>query len=84
MNFNKFSELFFKVRELQSLFTIFRLMRYLMVGLPWGQFQGISIIPMCVTNCLIFSFFNAVPIITDLRHDRLANIARILDGRQTV
>lgn len=53
----------------------------LMVGLPWGQFQGWSISPMWVMSFFISLVLRAVPIITDFRQALEANICLTREGR---
>lgn len=48
----------------QSFEMMSRLARCLMVGLPWGQFQGCSISPMWTRSFFISLALKAVPIIT--------------------
>ena len=60
--------------------TMLKLTTCLIVGRPWGQFQGCSISPICPTTLLIWALVNAVPTIIDIRQALLANILRTFDG----
>ena len=59
-------------------------MTCLIVGLPWGQFQGWSSVAMWSTIFFISALDKAVPIITDFRQAREANIFRTREGRTSV
>lgn len=48
------------------------------VGLPCGQFQGCSIVPMCLTTVCICLLFKAIPIMTLFLQALDANIALAL------
>ena len=63
--------------------TRFRLTRCLIVGLPWGQDQGLSMSAMWSTICRMPDLLRAVPIITEDRQARDANINRTRDGRSS-
>lgn len=52
-----------------------------MVGRPWGQFHGLSIVPMFLTTRTICVWVKDLPIIMLDRHARIANILRTLLGR---
>lgn len=58
-----------------------RLAMCLIVGLPWGQFQGWSISPMWTISFFISLVLRAVPIITDFRQALEANICLTREGR---
>lgn len=47
-----------------------------MVGRPCGQFQGCSIVAIFATTLSIWPLSKAFPIMIELRHARLANMAR--------
>ena len=46
-----------------------------MVGLPWGQFHGCSVSPICFTTLCICRRSNAEPTMMLFRHARLASIS---------
>ena len=52
--------------------------RCLMVGRPCGQFQGLSISPMCRTTVSILFIFNVLPTMMLDRQARMASIRRTL------
>ena len=62
--------------------SMFRLIRCLMVGLPWGQFQGCSIFPMwqATSSSFICVWLSAAPTLMVMRHAQLANIFLTLEG----
>lgn len=55
--------------------------RCLIVGLPWGQFHGLSSSAMCRTRVSIWPRLSGLPIIILLRHALIANILLTLEGR---
>eukprot|EP00041_Stephanoeca_diplocostata_P037550 m.1424376 g.1424376 ORF g.1424376 m.1424376 type:complete len:119 (-) comp25061_c0_seq19:2605-2961(-) len=52
-----------------------------MVGRPWGQFHGWLMVDIWSMMPRIRAVFKAVPIITEVRQARDANMARTRDGR---
>jgi len=60
-----------------------RLNRCRMVGRPWGQLHGLSMVAMLVSTRCISFVDKAVPIMMDMRQAREANIATTRDRRHT-
>ena len=60
--------------------SILRLIRCLMVGLPWGQFQGCSIFPMWQATSFFCVWLSEAPTLMVMRHAQLANIFLTLEG----
>lgn len=54
------------------------------VGLPWGQFHGLSSVPKCRTTFSIEDLLKGVPIIIDDLQARMANIARKREQRMSL
>src|SRR5271156_3185568 len=61
-----------------------KLVKCLIVGLPCGQFHGLSILPICSNTSFICLFDSVFPIIILLRHARMANIFRTFVGLGTL
>ena len=60
--------------------SILRLIRCLMVGLPWGQFQGCSIFLMWQATSFFCVWLSEAPTLMVTRHAQLANIFLTLEG----
>jgi hypothetical protein len=54
-----------------------------MVGRPWGQHQGCSMVERFLITLVICALDSALPIMMDMRHARDANMARLL-GRRSI